>query len=167
MPIPELASLLPARCGLCRAAERVFSGRRYSSIVKLAMRGALDKLVTEGTLSLDNTRLAHFDMGKKLKSFRGLRASRADPITGHRSARSQRIVAPEGTTADNLQLIVPAIGALEGGGGARRRCWDLESPATVHTSGLLAAAGNTPIPFTVEGPASEPVFRPDIESGRA
>ena len=34
--------------------------------------------------------------------------------------------------------------------------------AIVHTSGLLAVVGNTPIPFTVGGTASEPVFKPDI-----
>ena len=36
--------------------------------------------------------------------------------------------------------------------------------ATVHTSGMLAAAGNTPIPFVVEGTAAHPVFRPDMKS---
>jgi hypothetical protein len=36
--------------------------------------------------------------------------------------------------------------------------------ATVHTSGLLAPVGGTPIPFTVQGPATDPVFRPDMKS---
>jgi len=34
--------------------------------------------------------------------------------------------------------------------------------AMVHTTGLLAVVGNKPIPFTVGGTCSEPVFRPDV-----
>jgi hypothetical protein len=34
----------------------------------------------------------------------------------------------------------------------------------VHASGLLAMAGNMPIPFTVGGTCSEPVFKPDIKA---
>jgi len=34
----------------------------------------------------------------------------------------------------------------------------------VHTSGLLAVVGNTPIPFTVEGTCADPVFRPDLKA---
>jgi hypothetical protein len=32
----------------------------------------------------------------------------------------------------------------------------------IHTSGLLAGVNNKPIPFTVSGTCSEPVFHPDI-----
>ena len=35
---------------------------------------------------------------------------------------------------------------------------------TVHTSGLLAVVGNTPIPFTVQGTCADPVFRPDVKA---
>jgi hypothetical protein len=34
----------------------------------------------------------------------------------------------------------------------------------VHTSGLLAVVGNTPIPFTVSGTCADPVFRPDMKA---
>jgi hypothetical protein len=74
-------------------------------------------------------------------------------------------IAPEGITADSLQLIVPAIGSLEGSGTSNpAHILDFRMRATVHTSGLLAAAGGTPIPFTVQGPASDPVFRPDMKA---
>ena len=36
--------------------------------------------------------------------------------------------------------------------------------ATVHTSGVLAVAANTAIPFTVGGTAADPVFRPDVKA---
>jgi hypothetical protein len=34
--------------------------------------------------------------------------------------------------------------------------------ATVHASGLMAAVSNKPIPFSVTGTSSQPVFKPDI-----
>jgi hypothetical protein len=36
--------------------------------------------------------------------------------------------------------------------------------AIVHTFGLLAVVGNKPIPFTVEGTCSSPVFRADVKA---
>ena len=36
--------------------------------------------------------------------------------------------------------------------------------ANVHSSGLLAVIGNRPIPFTVEGSCSNPVFKPDMKA---
>jgi hypothetical protein len=41
---------------------------------------------------------------------------------------------------------------------------DFKMSATVHASGLLAIAGNTPIPFTVQGTCADPVFRPDLKA---
>ena len=34
--------------------------------------------------------------------------------------------------------------------------------AMVHASGLVAVLGNKPIPFTVAGTCSAPVFKPDL-----
>jgi hypothetical protein len=36
--------------------------------------------------------------------------------------------------------------------------------AMVHTSGLLAVAGNKPLPFAVEGTCADPIFKPDIKA---
>jgi hypothetical protein len=41
---------------------------------------------------------------------------------------------------------------------------DFKMSAIVHTSGLLAVIGNKPIPFTVEGTCSDPVFKPDMKA---
>jgi hypothetical protein len=74
-------------------------------------------------------------------------------------------IGPEGIAAEGLQLIVPAIGNLEGSGtSSPSHILDFKMRASVRTSGLLAVAGGTPIPFTVEGPATDPVFRPDMKS---
>jgi hypothetical protein len=41
---------------------------------------------------------------------------------------------------------------------------DFHMSATVHTSGLMAVVGNTPIPFTVQGTCADPQFRPDLKA---
>jgi hypothetical protein len=51
-----------------------------------------------------------------------------------------------------MKLLVPAIDL------------DFKMSASVHTSGLLAPVGNTPIPFTVLGTCADPVFRPDLQA---
>ena len=162
MPVPELASLLPALGVVLPNGSSLEGG---TASVKLAMQGALAKLVTTGTVSLDNTRLAHFDMGKKLETIQMLAGMKGGPDTDIQTLGATVRVAPEGTTADNLRLIVPSIGNLEGSGTVSPdKILDFKMRATVHTAGLLAAVGNTPIPFTVAGPATDPVFRPDMKS---
>jgi AsmA protein len=61
--------------------------------------------------------------------------------------------------------VVPAIGELSGAGTVSpANALNFKMSAIVHTSGLLAVVGNMPIPFTVEGTASEPVFKPDLNA---
>jgi AsmA protein len=72
---------------------------------------------------------------------------------------------PEGTSAQDLKLVVPAIGDLTGGGTiSPANALDFKMSAIVHSSGLLAVIGNKPIPFTVEGSCSDPVFKPDLKA---
>jgi hypothetical protein len=133
--------------------------------IKLALQGPLERLVTAGTLSLDNTKLAHFDIGKKMAAIEKFAGMKGGPDTEIQALGARVRVAPEGVTADDLQLIVPAIGTLEGSGtSSPAHVLDFKMRATVHTSGLLAPVGGTPIPFTVQGPATDPVFRPDMKS---
>ena len=59
-----------------------------------------------------------------------------------------------------MQLVVPAIGELSGAGTVSpENALDFKMSAIVHTAGIMAVVGNKPIPFTVEGTASEPVFQ--------
>jgi AsmA protein len=74
-------------------------------------------------------------------------------------------VAPDGASAQDMKLVVPAIGDLSGAGTVSpANDLDFKMSATVHTSGLLAVVGNTPIPFTVQGTCADPVFRPDLKA---
>jgi hypothetical protein len=64
-----------------------------------------------------------------------------------------------------MLLVVPAIGKVSGSGTVSpANDLDFKMSATVHASGLLAAVGDTPIPFTVQGTCSDPVFRPEVKA---
>ena len=162
MPVPELAAMLPAMGVVLPNGSSLEGG---TASIKLALQGPLERLVTAGTLSLDNTRLAHFDMGKKMAAIEKFAGMKGGPDTEIQTLGARVRLAPEGVTADDVQLIVPAIGTLEGNGtSSPAHILDFKMRATVRTSGLLAPVGGTPIPFTVQGPATDPVFRPDMKS---
>lgn len=162
MPVPELESLLPA-VGVVLPAGSKLEGGTMS--VNLAMQGPADKLVTAGTLSMDNTKLTGFDLPKKMASIEKLAGIKAGPDTEIQTLGATVRVAPDGATAQDMKLLIPAIGDLTGAGTVSpSNDLDFKMSATVHTSGLLAVVGNTPIPFTVEGTCADPVFRPDLKA---
>ena len=104
MPVPELAAMLPAMGVVLPNGSSLEGG---TASIKLAMQGALERLVTTGTLSLDNTRLAHFDIGKKMAAIEKFAGMKGGPDTEIQTLGARVRVAPEGVTADDLQLIVP------------------------------------------------------------
>jgi hypothetical protein len=163
MPVPELAAMLPAMGVVLPAGSSLQGG---TASVKLAMEGPTDRLVTTGNIALNNTTLAGFDMGAKMAAIEMLTGIQRNANTQIQTVSGNIRVAPEGSTAENLQLIVPSIGELAGGGsvGASSKALDFKMTAKLHSGGMLASIGNQSIPFTVQGTASDPVFRPDVKS---
>ena len=162
MPVPELETLLPALGVVLPAGSRLEGG---TASVMLAMEGPADKLVTSGSLALNNTRLTGFDLPKKMASIENLAGIKAGPDTDIQTLSANVRVAPDGDSAQDMNLLVPAIGELSGAGTvSAANNLDFKMSAIVHTSGLLAVVGNTPIPFTVQGTCADPVFRPDLKA---
>ncbi len=64
-------------------------------------------------------------------------------------------VAPEGTQANNINLTVPAIGVLTGGGTV--------SPANELAFKMNAAMSGLQLPFSVAGTTTDPKFVPDVQ----
>lgn len=162
MPVPELEALLPAMGIVLPAGSRLEGG---AVSIALNMAGPADKLVTTGSLAVDNTRLTGFDLPKKMASIEKLAGIKAGPDTEIQTLRANVQVAPDGARAEDMLLSVPAIGDLSGAGTvSTTNDLDFHMSATVHTSGLLAVVGNTPIPFTVQGTCADPQFRPDLKA---
>jgi AsmA protein len=165
MPVPELAGMLPALGVVLPSGSSLEGG---TAAAKLALAGAANQLVTTGTLGLNNTRLAGFDLGSKLSAIVKLAGIKADHDTEIQTFSATVRVTPEGTSAEDIQLIAPAIGELNGAGTVSAlHALDFKMRAKLHTSGRVMAAigqkGDSSVPFLVGGTSSNPIFRPDMK----
>jgi AsmA protein len=162
MPIQELEAMLPAM-GVVLPSGASLQGGTASAI--LSMDGPANRLVTSGSLAINNTRLTGFDLPKKMSSIEKMAGIKGGPDTDIQTLSASVRVAPEGTQAQEIKLVVPAIGDLSGDGTvAADYALDFKMSALVHTSGVMALVRDKPIPFTVGGTCSEPVFRPDVKA---
>jgi AsmA protein len=162
MPLPELEAMLPA-IGVVLPAGASLQGGTASAL--LSMNGPADRLVTTGSVSLNNARLAGFDLSQKMSAIEKLAGIKASPDTEIQTLSADIRSSPEGTQAHDMKLVIPAIGELTGAGTVNpENELDFKMSARVRASGLLAAVGNTPIPFTIGGTSAHPVFRPDVKA---
>jgi len=135
---------------------------------KLTSQGPADALVTSGSIGLNNTKLAGFDLGSKMKAIEALAGIPGGPNTDVQTLSADVRMAPQGTAINNFQLIVANIGQLMGAGTiSPDHTLDFKMRATVHTSGAVLASlgqkGDTSIPFLIVGTSSSPAFRPDVQ----
>lgn len=162
MPMQELESFLPALAITLPSGTSLKGG---TASADLSLEGPADRLVTAGLLALDNTQLVGFDLPKKMALIEKLAGIKEGRDTAIQVLSANVRWAPEGASAHDMKLVVPAIGELSGAGTVSpANELDFKMSAMVHASGLLAMAGNMPIPFTVGGTCSEPVFKPDIKA---
>jgi len=162
MPVPELEALLPALGVVLPAGSRLEGG---TAAVDLAIAGPANALVTTGTLSMNNTTLTGFDLPQKMASIEKLAGIKGGTDTQIETLSATVHVAPEGMSAHDLMLVLPAIGQLTGAGTiSPANDLDFKMAASVHTTGLLRVVSETPIPFTVTGTCANPVFHPDLKA---
>jgi hypothetical protein len=136
-----------------------------TAAVKASMQGPVDRLVTTASVSLNHTKLAGFNLSGKMASIEKLAGIKGGPDTEIQEFSSNVKVAPDGVSADDIKLVLPAIGDLSGGGTVSPdNALNFKMQASVHTSGMAAVINNTPVPFTVEGTCAQPVFHPDIKA---
>jgi AsmA protein len=160
MPVQELEGMLPA-LGIVLPNGTSLQGGTAG--VKATVRGPLDRLVIAGSIHMNNTRLAGFNLSSKLTGIEKLAGIKSAPDTEIHELSGNVRVAPEGITTDSLKLVVPGIGDVAGGGTVNLdNALNFKMQATMHTVGLGAALNNEAVPFTVEGTCAEPVFHPDI-----
>jgi len=152
MPVDELEAMLPA-LGVVLPPKAQLKGGDLNT--NLTIVGPVDKLVTAGTIRLENSALANFDLGSKLSSISALSGKKTGNDTTIQNFSSDVRVAPEGTKADNINLNVPSIGVLTGAGTV--------SPANELAFKMNAQVAGLGVPFAVEGTTSDPKFVPDVK----
>jgi AsmA protein len=173
MPASDLQAVLPALGVTLPAGASLKEGMLN---VSLSISGPVNRLVTAGPIKLSNAKLTGFDLGGKmgaLSSFAGLPKTSDTVIE---TFSSDVRIAPEGIRADNVNLVVPAIGSITGNGTvAANQMLDFKMIAHLSSSnsaiGKLAGVGlfgggqkgnATAIPFKIQGTTSNPVFIPDV-----
>ncbi|MBZ5568948.1 MAG: AsmA family protein [Acidobacteriia bacterium] len=169
LPITDLAGLLPALGVALPAGSSLQAG---AVTANLALDGALDKLVTTGTLDAANLKLANFNLGSKMSAIALLAGLRTGSDTTIQTMTSRLRIAPEGMRADSLSILIPELGAITGAGTLSntnalnfRMAAKLNNNASL-VGGLQRVTGlgqaNKPIPFLIQGTTQNPVFLPDV-----
>lgn len=153
MPVDDLEAMLPA-VGVVLPSKATLKGGDLN--VNVESSGPVDKLVSTGTVKMENTQLANFNLGDKLgAAVSALTGKNTGNDTTIQNLSSNVKMSPAGTEADNINLTVPAIGVLTGAGTV--------SPSNDLAFKMKADVGGTGIPFGVTGTAQDPKFTPDVK----
>jgi AsmA protein len=149
MPVDDLETMLPAFGVTLPPGSQLKGG---TLAMDFSTSGPVDKLITTGTIKLENSALAGFSLGSKMSAIAAL----AGKGLGGKDTTIQNFsadvhVAPDGTRADNINLIVPSLGTVTGAG-------------TVSASNALDfKMKGDGIPFTIQGTTQDPKFSPDVK----
>lgn len=173
LPMADIEGLLPALGVVLPSGAGLQGG---TADADLAIEGAVDRLVTTGNLNVSNARLTGFDLASKMSALSALTGPKGGSDTVIQTLSSNLRISPEGIRADNLKLIVPAIGTMTGRGtiGANNAL-DFHMVANLANPGQGSALGQMAsgipilgqnatgtIPFMIQGTTASPVFVPDV-----
>jgi AsmA protein len=169
MPVDDLEAMLPA-LGVALPPNSTLKGGTLNT--NLAIEGPVNKLVTSGTIRLENSALAGFNLGSRLQAISAL----SGKATGGNDTNIQNFssdvhVAPDGTRAENINLTIPAFGVLTGTGTVSpsnalnfKMNANLSGGAVTGVTQMvgLGSKGGA-IPFFIQGTTSDPKFVPDVK----
>ncbi|HYV62009.1 MAG TPA: AsmA family protein, partial [Bryobacteraceae bacterium] len=113
MALTELATILPALDVVLPAGSVI---ERGTLSVDLTSLGLVDRLLTTGSIVIDDARLNNFDLGSKMKTIQQLAGIQAEPRTTIQSLSASVATSPEGTIVRDIRVVAPAVGELTGFG---------------------------------------------------
>jgi AsmA protein len=165
--LPAIGVTLPAGASL----------QEGTADIDLAINGPLDRLVTTGPMNLSNTKVKGFNLSSRMGSVASLAGLPSSSDTLIQTFSSTLSIAPDGTRAETMNLVVPAIGSLTGSGTiAPNGALDFTMLAKLTNSSTAArgvsryaSLGNPEngIPFRIGGTTANPVFVPDVSGAVA
>ena len=152
MPVDDLEAMLPA-VGVILPPKATLKGGDLD--VTMNSQGPVNGLVTTGSIRMQNTTLANFDLGSKMAAISALAGKQTGADTSIKNLSSDVRMTPQGTEASNMNLTVPAIGVLTGAGTV--------SPANQLAFKMKADVAGLSVPFGVTGTTTDPKFVPDVK----
>jgi len=110
-------------------------------------------------------------LASKMSAISALTGTKSDPDTSIQNLSTNARVAPEGTTTNNLNLTIPALGVITGNGSvspAGALSYKMNANLTGGLAGGLTqmagmGAKSNGIPFMIQGTSSDPKFVPDVK----
>lgn len=169
MPVDDLEAMLPALGVVLPPGSRLKGGTLRTD---LGITGPVNRLVTTGTIRMENSTLSGFNLGSKLSAVSALSGkSTGGNDTIIQNFSSEVHVAPDGTRAENINLVIPAFGTLTGAGTVSpNNALSFKMVAKLGGSAVTAVSqmagmgsGGGTIPFMIEGTTSDPKFIPDVK----
>lgn len=159
LPVDEIQDFLPAM-GVTMPSGSKLKGGTLSA--ELAINGPLDRLVIAGPVRMSNAKLAGFDMGAKLGALSAF-TGKGLPSGGDTTIQNASLnahVSSEMTRAESINVTVPSLGVVTGGGTiSPAGALNFKMSADLQTAGQRGS-----IPFIIQGTTSNPSFVPDVGS---
>ncbi len=164
MQVEELAAMLPALDVVLPLGSSLEGG---TAAAHVTVDGETDKLISDGSVAIQKTRLAHFDLGSKMNTVAKLTGIKISPDTDFDNVSASVHSDLSGVKVEKISVIAPAIGELSGAGAVSpANALDFKMRANLHTGGVLNIvnpSGNTSVPFSIQGTSAEPKFVPDVK----
>ena len=185
LPATDLESFLPALGVNLPSGSKLSAGTLSTN---LRVTGPTDKLVTDGNIGLYNGKLSGFDLGQKMSGVAALAGIKTGKDLDIEKLTTNVHMAPTGLRADNLNLVVPALGTVVGGGTLDSgNNLNFNAVATVSSAVVNNAAGGAmgglnqvlgagganckngglKVPFQIHGTTADPKFVPDVGGATA
>ena len=185
LPATDLESFLPALGINLPSGSQLSAGTMNAN---LHVTGPTNKLVTDGTLGLFNGKLSGFDLGQKMSGVAALAGLKTGKDLEIQKFTTNVHMAPTGLKTDNMDLVVPSLGTVVGGGTIdAQNNLNFNLVASVNSAVLNAAGGaaagaasaevgkllggsggtnckneGMKVPLQVHGTTANPQFAPDV-----
>ncbi len=113
---------------------------------------------------MDDTRLAGFDLGSKMKFVASVAGVHMGSDTEIQRLSASVRSAPDGTTIQDIDFLAPKIAALSGTGTiSPQDALDFHMTAKLQGFGGMQIVTGRSVPFYIKGTASSPSFEPDMK----
>jgi AsmA protein len=168
MPVDQLQDALPAFGVVLPPSTQLSNG---TADANFTASGPLNNTVIQGNAALSNAKLANFDLGGKMKTIGALAGISSSKDTTIQTLSANLRNTKQGTQVNDLNLLVPTIGAITGQGTiAADNALDFhlavkltnQASAVGVLSQVANVGGGNGIPVSVKGTTQNPQFIPDV-----
>ena len=160
VPVSGLVDLFPALDIALPSGAALEGG---TAAAKLTLAGPAAATIISGPVSIRNTLLKGFDLGAKMSLIEKLAGLKSGPNTKIQLLSTNLRMTPDGTSLQEIHLVLPSVGELTGGGTiSRGHTLNFKMQASVRSGASVLPLTASNIPFSITGTSSDPQFQPDV-----